>query len=153
MTAIVERAPSLDFLSFQIYGEIDHLPEILERVGYDGPYQISRSSSPRLAGLQRRTDAGFHQRTWVSYFKRLICGSYSTGPRKKRYWFISSKRSTKTGKDQTIRWNRRNTGVFIERIALANPHCRSSCKTRSRLAVSVSCLTWFSSISWIGCHS
>ena len=35
--AIAQRAPSLDFLSFQIYGEIDHLPEILEKAGYDGP--------------------------------------------------------------------------------------------------------------------
>ena len=28
-----------------------------------------------------------------------------------------------------------NTGVFIERIVLANPHCRSNCKNRSRLVV------------------
>ena len=41
VTAIAQRAPSLDFLSFQIYGEIDHLPEILEKAGYDGPYQIT----------------------------------------------------------------------------------------------------------------
>ena len=41
VTAIAERAPSLDFLSFQIYGEIDRLPEILNSAGYDGPYQIT----------------------------------------------------------------------------------------------------------------
>lgn len=41
VTAIAERAPSLDFLSFQIYGEMDRLPEILNSAGYDGPYQIT----------------------------------------------------------------------------------------------------------------
>ena len=41
VTAIAQRAPSLDFLSFQIYGEIDRLPAILEKVGYDGPYQVT----------------------------------------------------------------------------------------------------------------
>ncbi len=41
LSAIAERAPSLDFLSFQIYGEIDQLPEILAKVGYNGPYQIT----------------------------------------------------------------------------------------------------------------
>ena len=66
---------------------------------------------------------------------------------KKKYWFISLKLSTKTGRDRTIRWNQRNTGVFIERIVQANPHCRSSCKTRSRLVVSGSWLMWHSAIS------
>lgn len=41
VSAIAQRSPSLDFLSFQIYGEIDQLPEILEKVGYDGPYQVT----------------------------------------------------------------------------------------------------------------
>jgi hypothetical protein len=41
ISAISTRAPSLDFLSFQIYGAIDRLPEILERAGYDGAYQIT----------------------------------------------------------------------------------------------------------------
>lgn len=39
--AIADRAPSLDFLSFQIYGEIDQLPDILAKAGYDGPYQLT----------------------------------------------------------------------------------------------------------------
>ena len=39
--AIADRAQSLDFLSFQIYGEIDRLPEILAEAGYNGPYQIT----------------------------------------------------------------------------------------------------------------
>ena len=39
--AIKERAPSLDLLSFQIYGEIDQLPQILKKVGYTGPYQVT----------------------------------------------------------------------------------------------------------------
>ena len=30
VSAVAQRAPSLDFLSFQIYGEIDQLPEILQ---------------------------------------------------------------------------------------------------------------------------
>ena len=38
---IKQRAPSLDFLSFQIYGEIDDLPAILRAAKYDGPYQIT----------------------------------------------------------------------------------------------------------------
>ena len=41
ISAISKRAPSLDFLSFQIYGEIDDLPDILKAVNYDGPYQIT----------------------------------------------------------------------------------------------------------------
>lgn len=41
VAAITSRAPSLDFLSFQIYGEIDQLPEILAEAGYSGPYQIT----------------------------------------------------------------------------------------------------------------
>ena len=41
VSAIAQRAPSLDFLSFQIYGEIDQLPEILTKAGYEGPYQIT----------------------------------------------------------------------------------------------------------------
>jgi hypothetical protein len=41
ISAIAERAPSLDFLSFQIYGEIDHLPDILRKAGYAGPYQLT----------------------------------------------------------------------------------------------------------------
>ena len=41
VNAIAERAPSLDFLSFQIYGEIDQLPEMLRKTGYKGPYQIT----------------------------------------------------------------------------------------------------------------
>jgi hypothetical protein len=31
----------LDFLSFQIYGEIDQLPAILRKVNYTGPYQLT----------------------------------------------------------------------------------------------------------------
>ena len=38
---IAKRAPSLDFLSFQIYGEIDQLPAILKKVNYTGPYQLT----------------------------------------------------------------------------------------------------------------
>lgn len=38
---IAKRAPSLDFLSFQIYGDIDHLPAILKKVNYSGPYQLT----------------------------------------------------------------------------------------------------------------
>lgn len=38
---VAKRAPSLDLLSFQIYGEIDHLPAILKKVNYTGPYQLT----------------------------------------------------------------------------------------------------------------
>ncbi|MDG1065273.1 MAG: glycoside hydrolase family 2 TIM barrel-domain containing protein [Luminiphilus sp.] len=39
--AIKKRAPSLDLLSFQIYGDIDQLPQILDKAGYTGPYQVT----------------------------------------------------------------------------------------------------------------
>jgi hypothetical protein len=39
--ALVERAPSLDFISFQLYGSITRLPEYLAESGYDGPYAIT----------------------------------------------------------------------------------------------------------------
>ena len=38
---IARRAPSLDLLSFQLYGEIDRLSELLRDSGYQGPYQIT----------------------------------------------------------------------------------------------------------------
>lgn len=41
VSAIAAKAPSLDFLSFQIYGEIDQLGQLLSRAGYDGPYQLT----------------------------------------------------------------------------------------------------------------
>ena len=41
LTHIAKRAPSLDLLSFQIYGEIDQLPAILKKVNYTGPYQLT----------------------------------------------------------------------------------------------------------------
>ena len=41
LTEIAERAPSLDLLSFQTYGEIDHLPALLKRLNFTGPYQIT----------------------------------------------------------------------------------------------------------------
>ena len=40
VSAIATKAPSLDFLSFQIYGEIDQLGQLLSRAGYDGPYLL-----------------------------------------------------------------------------------------------------------------
>ncbi len=42
MIATVEsRAPSLDFLSFQVYGALDHLPQQIEESGYDRPFMIT----------------------------------------------------------------------------------------------------------------
>ena len=41
LAAISARAPSLDLLSFQLYGEIDQLPELLAALDYAGPYQIT----------------------------------------------------------------------------------------------------------------
>ncbi len=42
MIATVEsRAPSLDFLSFQVYGALDQLPQQIEESGYDRPFMIT----------------------------------------------------------------------------------------------------------------
>lgn len=38
---IAERAPDLDFISIQMYGDIVHLPGILEASGYRGPYMVT----------------------------------------------------------------------------------------------------------------
>jgi hypothetical protein len=38
---IVERAPDLDFISFQVYGQLFILPEFLEDTGYDGPFFVT----------------------------------------------------------------------------------------------------------------
>lgn len=39
--AVVERCPSLDFLSFQLYGSIVNLPEFIAQSGYDGAYVLT----------------------------------------------------------------------------------------------------------------
>ncbi len=39
--AVTERAPSLDFLSFQLYGSINKLPGYIAQSGYDGAYAIT----------------------------------------------------------------------------------------------------------------
>jgi len=38
---IMQRAPDLDFLSFQIYGDIVNLPRYIKESGYQGPYFIT----------------------------------------------------------------------------------------------------------------
>lgn len=38
---IAERAPALDFLSFQFYADIVNLPKYLEQANYNGPYLIT----------------------------------------------------------------------------------------------------------------
>lgn len=41
ITDIMERSPNLDFLSFQIYGDIPNLPRYIQESGYKGPYFIT----------------------------------------------------------------------------------------------------------------
>jgi hypothetical protein len=42
MVATVEtRAPSLNFLSFQLYGALDQLPQKVKEIGYDRPFMIT----------------------------------------------------------------------------------------------------------------
>ncbi len=41
ITDIMERSPNLDFLSFQIYGDILNLPRYINESGYEGPYFIT----------------------------------------------------------------------------------------------------------------
>ncbi len=38
---VMERCPELDFLCFQIYGDILNLPGYIEESGYEGPYIVS----------------------------------------------------------------------------------------------------------------
>jgi hypothetical protein len=38
---VVSRCPDLDLLSFQLYGEIDQLPEFLTQSGFTGAYTVS----------------------------------------------------------------------------------------------------------------
>jgi hypothetical protein len=39
--AVLEQCPSLDFLSFQLYGSIVNLPDFIAQSGYDGAYAIT----------------------------------------------------------------------------------------------------------------
>lgn len=41
MDAIMRRAPSLDFVSFQLYADVVNLPKYIEKYGYEGPYMIT----------------------------------------------------------------------------------------------------------------
>jgi hypothetical protein len=38
---ILERAPALDFISFQAYGELFVLPERIREAGFDGPFMVT----------------------------------------------------------------------------------------------------------------
>lgn len=41
ITDIRERAPSLDFISFQVYRTLFGLPQQLERIGFDAPFMVT----------------------------------------------------------------------------------------------------------------
>ena len=41
MDAIAERAPALDFVSFQLYADVVNLPKYVASYGYTGPYMIT----------------------------------------------------------------------------------------------------------------
>lgn len=41
ITDIIERSPDLDFVSFQIYGDILNLPRYIKESGYEGPYFVT----------------------------------------------------------------------------------------------------------------
>ncbi|MFU8815686.1 MAG: hypothetical protein ACNA7W_10090, partial [Pseudomonadales bacterium] len=41
ITDIRQRAPNLDFISFQVYGELFGLPQQLERIGFDAPFMVT----------------------------------------------------------------------------------------------------------------
>jgi hypothetical protein len=45
MDAIKERAPDLDFVSFQLYGDVVNLPKYVADYGYEGPYFVSEWGS------------------------------------------------------------------------------------------------------------
>jgi len=38
---VTERAPDLDFVSFQVYGQLFMLPEFIEETGYDRPFLVT----------------------------------------------------------------------------------------------------------------
>lgn len=42
LAALIEsRAPDLDFVSIQMYGELVHLPDVIARSGYSGPFMVT----------------------------------------------------------------------------------------------------------------
>ncbi|NDW23128.1 glycoside hydrolase family 2 TIM barrel-domain containing protein [Alteromonas hispanica] len=41
MDAITQRAPALDFISFQLYADVVNLPKYVKSYGYEGPYMIT----------------------------------------------------------------------------------------------------------------
>ncbi|MBC6428200.1 MAG: DUF4434 domain-containing protein [Cellvibrionales bacterium] len=45
VATIQERAPDLDFLSVQLYGDLLNLPRYIEEIGYSGPYFITEWGS------------------------------------------------------------------------------------------------------------
>ena len=41
LKAIQQRAPDLDFVSFQLYADVVNLPKYIRKFGYEGPYMIT----------------------------------------------------------------------------------------------------------------
>jgi hypothetical protein len=43
---VEQRAPDLDFLSFQVYGDAVNLPQYIRQTGYDRPYMVTEWGAP-----------------------------------------------------------------------------------------------------------
>lgn len=39
--AVLERAPALDFISYQVYGELHVLPDFIKEMNYSGPFMVT----------------------------------------------------------------------------------------------------------------
>ena len=67
---IQTRAPDLDFVSFQVYGEIFVLPELIGEMGFDAPFMVTE-----WAGHLKRTTTGFPSARAFSASAELGSGS------------------------------------------------------------------------------
>mgnify|MGYP000418298398 FL=1 len=87
---VVSRCPDLDLLSFQLYGEIDQLPDFLSQSGFSGAYTVSEWGatghweSPctdwdRPFEANSSVKAGCYQQRYIDYIaadRRQCLGSF-----------------------------------------------------------------------------
>ena len=87
---VVARCPDLDLLSFQLYGEIDQLPDYLSQSGFSGAYTVSEWGATghwesactdwdRPFEVNSSVKAGCYQQRYIDYIaadRRQCLGSF-----------------------------------------------------------------------------
>ena len=87
---VVARCPDLDLLSFQLYGEIDQLPDYLSQSGFSGAYTVSEWGATghwesactdwdRAFEANSSVKAGCYQQRYIDYIaadRRQCLGSF-----------------------------------------------------------------------------